>query len=968
MTFFSCKGDKETKYYQASYPVRFVFDGEEIATVLVEHGKLASLPSDVTLPEIQEGYGILWLGMEEAIKGEKDIKGYLYQGDETLARRALSTPSLTEGGTVGETVSSLLYFALYQTDGMRDVCEMRLSSLASLDSEDFTEYESSLLVIALSLLSDDDTISLDGELLALVENLSEKMLDSENTALRLISAIFLHTLLGDERFATLVDEPFVFEGFTLSTKEALLEKAFLMTYTETVTNGYSKNSVTYAYIADNTLTPYEGEVGMFSALCGANSSDAFRAGEDMALMSASLIASRLLRICDLVEQRPSVFAKMYVGNADLMYKLSHGYLSFDGEKQRYATEGNVHPAYIYLKNMYLSLYGDISQDNFPKVENVTGAEHLVSAGENKSSNLTITLSGKADAILREGQNYSDNDFLLEFSVLADDNTATAEYRIRLYGGDVTCIANIKGTSFTIKKDVLIPVDGAPSSFTLGEYGWHRFAMRFSQKTTLVDGEVSYRLLFTFYLDGEEVGTYEGNNALFLEKGYLLQNADVENGELTFGNANQVYFQMYRYNFYNKENSAYFFYLKDVLTSVGQDFIRQVKPLSFTCSDGAFPQDGILNVTESTMAPSSYAVCNVLHYYLLDEYAILPEPTLAGYRFAGWYADADLTIPVDAISPLKDTPKMLYAKWEEYRPEGSVTLVYDLPWSDVVLPPEVPAGLLREQIGQTVSLPILDAPVGQRFLGWRIDNKGDTIFSFVFTEEMSESGKDIYLYAAFAPVAIDSAKSTTPSENPNMFYAILQSQDATTLNLAERPYISYEFDYTAGMAIYTMNFALHNGAGNELMFFDLSKEGKITLNTMVYPSKETVATLSEGEYRVAIILEQGHTIQENEDGTYTVKYYFDMTIYIDGEVIGTYRTKEDAVFFGENQSYLFYEVVATEQGYEKATVKHTNTHLRVRMRTTRSAAMVGVSSFINDAYLFNTKTPVYLNVVEEEVEE
>ena len=294
------------------------------------------------------------------------------------------------------------------------------------------------------------------------------------------------------------------------------------------------------------------------------------------------------------------------------------------------------------------------------------------------------------------------------------------------------------------------------------------------------------------------------------------------------------------------------------------------------------------------------------------------------------------------------------------------IVYHIPWADAPLPEDAIAGLLREQIGESIVLPSLISPIGQRFAGWRIDDTGEVISTLVFTEPMSERGEDLHLYAAFVPVAITSAQSTTPADNPNMFYAILQNKDQTTVNLAERPYVSYEFDYTTGMATKSMNFALHTGSGNQLMFFDLDTKGNITLNTLAYSEKQKIATLSEGEHRIAIILEQGDVITENTDGTYTVRYYFDMTLYVDGEVIGTYRTKEDAVFIGENCSYLFYEVVATEDGYKRVTALHTNDHLRVRMRTTSSQKMTGVSSFINDAYLFNTKTPVYLTTVEEEV--
>ena len=1033
----------------ASYPVEFVLFGDCVAHFEVKHGELATMPdeSGYTVPE---GYdGVLWLGADKPIHSAVQIVGYPFFGSPELARRALSARSVEEGGDITEAVSSLLYIAFYGSEPMMSFATAHLRSLSAVEAESLTAHDSALLFVALSLLPEAMLDEYRAELVSLTETLALRGMSEENASLRLITTVFASRYFGEDAFDALcADKKFSYEGFSVSTPEALLEKAFLLTYSRPVRNGYSLYGVSYAYIRDNTASPYVGEVGMLLAMDADGCSDASRAGADMAVMSAALLASRTLGICDFREQRESVFAKVFVGNADLMYKLSHGYYSFDGEKQRISTEDNVPVSYLYMKQLYLESYGDLTLGDMTRAENITSAEYLVSAGANKADNLTITLSEKADAIVGDGNYYSGSDFLLEFSVLADDSTANAEYRIRLYGGTVTCIANIKGTQFVPKSGVLTPLDNAPSSFNLGEYGWHRFGMRFSQKTDLVNGEVSYCLLFTFYLDGEKIGVYEADSALFVENGYLLHTASVKDGELSYGAPNRIYFQMYKRLFYNTDNTAYFFYLKDVITSAGEDFVRRVKPLTLETGEGAFGERE-LSVEPSEFAPSSYAVSDTQYYYLVDEYAILPSPTLAGHRFTGWYADTALRERIDAISPMKDTPRILYAayekvatrvllesggllnetymylpydegahtlptasigffrlvgwyldrectvtqtqgvriedgvlytdgrvedglvlyaRFEEFRPEGSVQVSYSLPFSDIVLPDGVITRLLREQIGSTVVLPELVAPKGWRFDGWYMNEayEGESLLTLVFTEQMSDAGVDIMLYAHFVPVAVASAESTTPADNPNMFYAILQSKGEATVNLAARPYICYEFDYTAGMATKSMNFALHSGSGNQLMFFDLDTKGNITLNTMVYTEKLKIASLTEGEYRVAIVLEQGDIVTRADDGSYTVKYYFDMTLYIDGEKTGTWRTKEDAVFVTDACNYLFYEVIADESGEpSRATVVHENDHLRVRMRTTSSGKMTGVSSFINDCYLFNTKTPVYENTVEKE---
>jgi|GEM_PF-3598439 len=82
---------------------------------------------------------------------------------------------------------------------------------------------------------------------------------------------------------------------------------------------------------------------------------------------------------------------------------------------------------------------------------------------------------------------------------------------------------------------------------------------------------------------------------------------------------------------------------------------------------------------SPTTPNSIEPINILRgVYLLEYLAAHPAfptagPTRAGYEFAGWYLNADFTIPVTETFRMPARSTILYARWSSHTPSNSSSL-------------------------------------------------------------------------------------------------------------------------------------------------------------------------------------------------------------------------------------------------------------------------------------------------------
>lgn len=68
----------------------------------------------------------------------------------------------------------------------------------------------------------------------------------------------------------------------------------------------------------------------------------------------------------------------------------------------------------------------------------------------------------------------------------------------------------------------------------------------------------------------------------------------------------------------------------------------------------------------------------------ENFGVLPTPVLSGYKFMGWYADSDLTVPVKSTTIIKKSEYTLYAKWQKSDGENTARPEYKGDASDFVI--------------------------------------------------------------------------------------------------------------------------------------------------------------------------------------------------------------------------------------------------------------------------------------------
>ncbi|WP_336762831.1 tail fiber protein [Paenibacillus sp. USHLN196] len=123
----------------------------------------------------------------------------------------------------------------------------------------------------------------------------------------------------------------------------------------------------------------------------------------------------------------------------------------------------------------------------------------------------------------------------------------------------------------------------------------------------------------------------------------------------------------------------------------------------------------------------------------------PDPTKAGYTFAGWFTDSDLSQAFDFSSTTVTTALTLYAKWTA----NSYTIKFEPNGGTTVADHSV-------NYGQKLSAPASPSRSGYTFAGWYADPELKTPFNFAQTEITA----DLILYAKW------SVNSTPPSGGNN----------------------------------------------------------------------------------------------------------------------------------------------------------------------------------------------------------
>ena len=163
-----------------------------------------------------------------------------------------------------------------------------------------------------------------------------------------------------------VPYPFIYHGIPLANLCAILEDLYAFNYsggkvisdTAEIPNGLDENGKPLCYIEDGTRSPVEGMEGMMRELVsgdagGIRSSTSYCA-HDFLLVVQSMYALDTLGFYD-PKKNPELWSKIKVGNADVVYKLEHGYRGYSIGKS-YGYDETRLPSYFPWKYIWLTRY------------------------------------------------------------------------------------------------------------------------------------------------------------------------------------------------------------------------------------------------------------------------------------------------------------------------------------------------------------------------------------------------------------------------------------------------------------------------------------------------------------------------------------------------------------------------------------------------------------------------------------
>ena len=222
-----------------------------------------------------------------------------------------------------------------------------------------------------------------------------------------------------------------------------------------------------------------------------------------------------------------------------------------------------------------------------------------------------------------------NDLLVEFSFLYNETmaNATQDATLAVMNIENNNVFNINLKTGKITARIRSAGEGGPDEYlfespsavnhavSIGEYGWHRFAMRMSQTAVIEDDAVKYTVIATAYLDGVKIFEIDKTTYALSKhnKGTpsgLLYTATIEDDNLVYkdlgvGDAhfNDVYIMVEDIDANASDPNAGYVVVADFKVTCGQDVVQKVEPNAtpaaadnFVLDDKGTPDDTTDDVT------------------------------------------------------------------------------------------------------------------------------------------------------------------------------------------------------------------------------------------------------------------------------------------------------------------------------------------------------------------------------------
>ena len=270
------------------------------------------------------------------------------------------------------------------------------------------------------------------------------------------------------------------------------------------------------------------------------------------------------------------------------------------------------------------------------VKNIAYQPNVWNANDKTSGNkmdkrLYSAIRGEDHFYPTEANGNLGNDLLIEFSILYNDTLATlpgASFDITV--GDGSDFVNIKlssdanarygtvvgGFSARDRNDGKGAILSTPSAAaiaedpnakypSIGNYGWHRVAIRIHEEAAIVEDAVAYTYTGEAYLDGNLILAFDLSKWASGNTGVLLFTAKIEDGNLVYADndAPNSWGEIAIYDFYN--SSDVYCAIADTYMTCGHDFVQSVE--SVATPDAAtftFDDLGTEDVADDVTAPAA----------------------------------------------------------------------------------------------------------------------------------------------------------------------------------------------------------------------------------------------------------------------------------------------------------------------------------------------------------------------------
>ena len=228
-------------------------------------------------------------------------------------------------------------------------------------------------------------------------------------------------------------------------------------------------------------------------------------------------------------------------------------------------------------------------------------------------------------------NPNGNDLLIEFSILYNETLSTlpgASFDITV--GDGSDFVNIKlssdanarygtivgGFSARDRNDGKGAILSTPSAAaieadpnakypSIGEYGWHRVAVRVHQEADIVDDAVAYTYTGEAYLDGNLILAFDLSKWAAGTPGALLFTATIEEGNLVYADNDgaRSWAEIAIYDFY--KSADIYCAIADTYMTCGHDFVQSVEAVADpVAATFTFDDKGTDDTTDDVTAPAA----------------------------------------------------------------------------------------------------------------------------------------------------------------------------------------------------------------------------------------------------------------------------------------------------------------------------------------------------------------------------